>query len=86
MGVIDIQTSKRNGDVVACIVVEETDQVMMITRGGQMIRTPVAGVTIIGRNTGGVRLFSMADGDNVIGMTIVMDDDVDVVDTDADAE
>jgi DNA gyrase/topoisomerase IV subunit A len=46
-----------------------------------MIRTPVAGVSTIGRNTGGVRMFSMADGDNVIGMTIVMESDVD---TDAD--
>lgn len=93
MGVIDIQTSERNGDVVACIVVKETDQVMIVTRGGQMIRTPVAGVSTIGRNTGGVRMFSMADGDNVIGMTIVMESDADAesdvesdVESDADTD
>jgi DNA gyrase subunit A len=73
MGVIDIRTSDRNGDIVASKIVAETDEVMMITREGQMIRTRVDGISEIGRNTAGVRVISISDGDQVIDITPVID-------------
>ncbi len=71
LGVIDIKTSGRNGSVVACKAVREGDQVMIITQNGVLIRLPVAGVSRVGRNTLGVRLISLAEGDRVIAMTRV---------------
>jgi len=71
LGVIDIKTSGRNGSVVACKAAREGDQVMIITQNGVLIRLPVAGVSRVGRNTLGVRLISLAEGDRVIAMTRV---------------
>jgi len=56
LGIVNIKTTKRNGKVVAAHGVEETDEVMMITSGGMMVRTRAADVSSIGRNTQGVRL------------------------------
>ena len=72
MGVIDIKASERNGPVVACKLVEEDDEVMMVTQNGIMIRTPVTGINCIGRNTQGVRLINVDDGDRLIDMTPVV--------------
>ena len=72
MGVIDIKASERNGPVVACKLVEGDDEVMMVTQNGIMIRTPVAGINCISRNTQGVRLINVDDGDRVIDMTPVV--------------
>ena len=58
-GIIDIKTSDRNGAVVGVAQVTETDEIMLITNQGMLIRTPVKGVSIIGRNTQGVRLISL---------------------------
>jgi len=65
-GVIDIQTSKRNGKVVAVMEVREDDEIMMITQKGMAIRTPVAGIREISRNTQGVRLIRLNDDDRVV--------------------
>ena len=67
-GVIDIKTSPRNGPVVACREIESEEEVMVVTQNGIMIRIPVQGVSTIGRNTQGVRLINLAEGDRVIDM------------------
>jgi len=59
-GIITIKTTERNGFVVAVKEVVDGDELMIITRSGQMIRMPVKGISIIGRNTQGVRLVNLA--------------------------
>ena len=64
-GLIDIKTSDRNGPVVAMAKVTEADEVMLTTARGILIRTRVADIRPIGRNTQGVRLIRLDDGDAV---------------------
>jgi DNA gyrase subunit A len=61
-GIITIKTTDRNGPVVAVKEVVDGDELMIITRSGQMIRMPVKGISVIGRNTQGVRLVNLAPG------------------------
>ena len=67
-GVIDIKTSSRNGSVVACRGIESEEEVMVVTQNGIMIRIPLQGISTIGRNTQGVRLINLDEGDRVIDM------------------
>lgn len=66
MGVIDIKTKPRNGDVIGIYEVKDTDEVIMITEDGMVIRCPVKNISIIGRNTQGVRLIRLKEGDRVV--------------------
>ena len=69
-GVIDIKTSDRNGKVVAMLQVTDADELMLITNKGTLIRTRVADVSVIGRNTQGVRLMGLQqEGEKVVGST-----------------
>jgi DNA gyrase subunit A len=69
-GVIDIKTADRNGNVVAMLQVTDADQVMIITNKGTLIRSRAADVSIIGRNTQGVRVMALSqDGEKVVGAT-----------------
>jgi len=69
-GIIDIKTSDRNGKVVAMLQVTDADEVMIITNKGMIIRTRVAEVSLIGRNTQGVRLIDLRqEGEKVVGAT-----------------
>jgi DNA gyrase subunit A len=70
-GLIDIKTTERNGLVVASKEVKEGDEVMIMTQNGIAIRVPVAGISRIGRNTQGVKLINLDEGDRVIGMARV---------------
>ncbi|MFQ5587818.1 MAG: DNA gyrase subunit A [Nitrospiria bacterium] len=72
-GIITIQTSHRNGPVVDAFQVEEEDEVMLITAGGKIVRQKVEGVRVIGRNTQGVRLIDMAEGDRVVRVARLVD-------------
>ncbi len=72
-GIIAIQTTERNGKVVASFPVEETDQLMLVTDGGQLIRTPVDGIRIAGRNTQGVTIFKTRAGERVVSVGRVED-------------
>ena len=56
LGLVNIKATKRNGNVVAAIGVEENDEIMMMTSGGMLVRTRVSDISVIGRNTQGVRL------------------------------
>jgi DNA gyrase subunit A len=64
-GVITIKTTERNGKVVGVRVVTDQDHLMVITNGGKIIRMPVGGIPTIGRNTQGVRLIRLDDGEQV---------------------
>lgn len=64
-GVIDIKADERNGDVVTLKAVREDDEVLLMTKLGKIIRTYVSDVSIIGRNTKGVRVVNLAEGDLV---------------------
>jgi DNA gyrase subunit A len=70
-GIISIQTTTRNGKVVAALEVVDDDEVMLITRGGIVIRTQVKGISEIGRNTQGVRLIGLEEGDQLIDVARV---------------
>ncbi|MDM1545955.1 DNA gyrase subunit A [Ignatzschineria indica] len=76
-GVIGIQTSERNGQIVGASIVEEDDEVMLITCNGVLVRTSVAEVSILGRNTQGVRLIRLDDGDTLVGMSRIEENDAD---------
>jgi DNA gyrase subunit A len=67
-GVISIQVTERNGKVVRATLVREDDQAMLITTGGTLIRTYVREVSLVGRNTQGVRLIDLEDGEKLTGM------------------
>ncbi|MGH7682512.1 MAG: DNA gyrase C-terminal beta-propeller domain-containing protein, partial [Candidatus Eiseniibacteriota bacterium] len=70
-GIISIQTTERNGKVVAALEVVTDDEVMLISRGGIVIRTQVKGISEIGRNTQGVRLINLEAGDQLIDVARV---------------
>jgi DNA gyrase subunit A len=67
-GMIAIQTSDRNGALVGAVLVSELDEIMLITDGGTLVRTPVDGISIVGRNTQGVRIIRLDKGEKVIGV------------------
>jgi len=69
-GIITIKTTERNGNVVAVKEVVDGDELMIITRQGQLIRMPVKGISVIGRNTQGVRLVNLAPSTGPDGTTV----------------
>jgi DNA gyrase subunit A len=75
LGIITIKTTERNGQVVAVKEVVDTDQLMIMTSGGQLIRVPVKGISVIGRNTQGVRLINLDEGDRVTDVARVLVED-----------
>ena len=76
-GVISIQTSERNGDSVGAILVEDHDEAMLITNGGTLVRTRVAEVSIIGRNTQGVKIIGVSENEQLISIEKVAESDED---------
>ena len=70
-GVISIKANKRNGRVVAIRIVNEPDEVMIMTAQGVMIRLPVKGISLIGRNTQGVRVINLGKEDRVVDIACV---------------
>ena len=72
-GIANIEVTARNGDVVASFPVEASDEVMLMTDGGQLIRTPVHDVRIAGRKTQGVTLLRVEEGDRVVSVTRIAD-------------
>jgi DNA gyrase subunit A len=67
-GVIAIQTTERNGRTVGAIQVRDDDEVMLISSGGTLVRTPVSDISIIGRNTQGVTLIRVEEGQRLVGL------------------
>ena len=67
-GVIAIQTSERNGRTVGALQVREDDEIMLISSSGTLVRTLVSEISIIGRNTQGVRLIRVQSGQRLVGL------------------
>jgi len=67
-GVIAIQTTERNGRTVGAIQVGDDDEIMLISSGGTLVRTPVSDISIIGRNTQGVTLIRVEPGQRLVGL------------------
>jgi len=66
-GVITIKTSERNGRVIAILLVEDEDDLMLVSDKGKLIRMHISGIKVISRNTQGVKLIGMDPGERVIG-------------------
>ena len=67
-GIIAIQTTDRNGQVAASFPVEDGDEIMLVTDGGQLIRTPVQDIRVAGRNTQGVTIINTREGERVVSV------------------
>jgi DNA gyrase subunit A len=76
-GVIAIQTTERNGRTVGAVLVGEGDEIMLISSNGTLVRTPVDDISIQGRNTQGVRLIRVEEGQRLVGVARIepMDDE-----------
>ena len=76
-GIISIKTSERNGNVVGAVQVREEDQIMLITDGGTLVRTPAKDVSHVGRNTQGVKLINLTKKEKLVGLERVLESDDD---------
>ncbi len=76
-GMIAIQTSERNGKVVAATLVNENDEIMLITTGGVLIRTRVSEIREMGRATQGVTLIAVEEGTKLSGLQRILESDID---------
>ncbi len=74
-GVFTIKTSERNGPVVYSYQVSDQDQLMIITGHGKIIRIRAADISVIGRNTQGVKLINLGEGEKVVGVAKLMEDE-----------
>lgn len=91
-GVIGMQTSERNGELVGAVQVFDGDEIMLISDQGTMVRTRTDEISVLGRNTQGVRLIKLKSGENLVGLERIAepeekpeDDEVDA-DTDGNVE
>ncbi len=73
MGLIDIKTSQRNGSVVGQKLVDAEDEVMIITSNGKLIRTSTKGIKVQNRNTQGVTIIDLGEGDKVVAVARLAD-------------
>jgi DNA gyrase subunit A len=64
-GIITMKTGDKTGNVVGALTVRDSDELMLITSGGQMVRIPVKGIREAGRNTMGVKLINLAEKDKL---------------------
>jgi DNA gyrase subunit A len=67
-GVIALQISERNGRMVGALLVKPEDEIMLISSSGTLVRTPVSEISVQGRNTQGVRLIRLDEGDRLVGL------------------
>lgn len=85
-GVIGMQTSERNGPVVGAVQVTESDEIMLISDKGTLVRTRVDEVSVQGRNTQGVRLIRLKEGESLVGLEQVDEPDTAVEIADDESE
>ncbi len=83
-GVISIRTTERNGAVVNALLMDGDEEMMLITDAGKLVRTRVAEVSVLGRNTQGVTLIGMADNERLVGVGRIVEDNTIVAGIDAD--
>ena len=79
-GIANIETSERNGHVVASFPVVEHEHLMLVTDQGKLIRTEVDDIRVMGRNTQGVTLFRVADDEHVVSAAKILEEEDDDVD------
>ena len=82
-GVVSIKVSERNGKVVGAVQVDDTNEIMLISDQGTLVRTRVSEVSVVGRNTQGVRLIRTIEGEHVVGLQRI-DEVIDVPEFDED--
>ncbi len=75
-GVISIQTKGRNGPVVSSVLCRDGDDALYISENGMLVRTPVNDVSVMGRNTQGVKLVNLKANDRLVGLEIVSERDL----------
>jgi DNA gyrase subunit A len=85
-GIIAMAVTRRNGKLVASFPVEDGDQIMLVSDGGQLIRCPVDGIRIAGRGTQGVIVFNTAEDERVVSVERVSEEDGEAVDEGADGD
>ncbi len=73
-GLANMELTSKNGNIIGTFPVKETDQIMLVTDGGQMIRCPVNGIRIAGRRTQGVTLFRVSDKESVVSVARIEED------------
>jgi len=73
-GVVSIQVNERNGEVVGAALVAEEDQIMLITNSGILVRTKVSEISSMGRNTQGVKLIGLGEGEQLVGIERVAEE------------
>jgi DNA gyrase subunit A len=76
-GVIAIQSSERNGALVGAVLVDDNDEVMLISTGGVLIRTSVAQIREQGRSTQGVTLIALSEGEKLAGVERIEEREID---------
>ncbi len=85
-GVIALQTSDRNGELVGAVPVTDGDEIMLISNKGTLVRTRTDEIPVLGRNTQGVRLIKVGKGERLVGVERVEETEVDEVDSENTAE
>jgi DNA gyrase subunit A len=86
-GVISIKVSERNGKVVGAVQVDENDEIMLISNRGTLVRTPVIGVSVVGRNTQGVTLIKTRDDEKIVALQRIEEiKEPEVLESEGDAE
>jgi len=87
-GVVSIKVSERNGPVVGAVQVEEQDEIMLITDNGTLVRTRVNEVSVIGRNTQGVRIIRTAEEESVVALQRIdeIEEDETIIEGEVDTE
>ena len=70
-GVIAIQVSDRNGEVVAATQVTDDAEILLVTNGGTLVRIPASEISVVGRNTQGVRLIQLQEDEKVVSVEAV---------------
>ena len=76
-GIIGIRANERNGDVVGVAQVFDSDEIMVITSGGKVLRCPVDTISTMGRNTQGVRVMNLDPGEEIVSVERLVESTVD---------
>lgn len=76
-GIIAMKLNDKTGDIIQIKPVSESDDLMIITNNGQVIRTKISGISLLGRNTQGVRLINLKSGEAVVAVENIVDSDED---------
>ena len=77
-GVTNIKITEKNGNIVGIKIVDENDEIMLISKNGVIIRTPVKEISVIGRNTQGVRIMNLDEGDSLANVARIVNDETDL--------